>query len=262
MSTKLSPIIEKLSSIHSLTELGSIINSVRQSYDVDHVYYYAVSLGLNVPSFRKTHGGGLTEDAGIWRREGRSIGALSYTPEWITHYFEQRFDAVDPVMQSAGTQFTPVNWAELNWKERGPKQFFNEAYAAGIGNQGYTVPVHGPNGQFAVFTINKTCNGVTWERLLSEHVSDFILLAHFTHQQALRLVGEEAVEQERPLSARERDAIRLLADGQSRAEAADKLGISENTFRVYIDSARHKLGALNVPHAIALAAFRGVITPQ
>jgi DNA-binding CsgD family transcriptional regulator len=48
----------------------------------------------------------------------------------------------------------------------------------------------------------------------------------------------------------------------SRARAADRLGISENTFRVYVDSARHKLGALNVPHAIALAAYRGVMTPQ
>ena len=89
-----------------------------------------------------------------------------------------------------------------------------------------------------------------------------MLLAHYTHQQALRLAGAEAEMLARPLSLRERDAMRLLADGKSRAQAADVLGISENTLRVYIDSARHKLGALNIPHAIALAAYRGVITPQ
>ncbi len=262
MSAHINQIVERLSSIRNLSEIGAIIDATRQTYDVDHVYYYAVSLGLNVPSFRDTLGGALTQDAGIWRREGRSIGALSYSPEWITHYFESRFDAIDPVMLSAGNRFTPINWADLDWSERGPRQFFAEAFENGIGNQGYTVPVHGPHGQFAVFTVNKTCKADTWSRLLSEHSRDFILLAHFIHQQALRLVGEGTGGHPRTLSARERDAMRLLADGFSRAQAAEALGISENTFRVYIDSARHKLGALNIPHAIALAAYRGVITPQ
>ena len=42
---------------------------------------------------------------------------------------------------------------------------------------------------------------------------------------------------------------------------ADALQISENTLRAYIDSARHKLGALNVTHAVALALARGIIVP-
>ncbi len=36
---------------------------------------------------------------------------------------------------------------------------------------------------------------------------------------------------------------------------------SENTLRAYIDSARHKLGAMNVTHAVALALARGIIVP-
>ena len=43
---------------------------------------------------------------------------------------------------------------------------------------------------------------------------------------------------------------------------ADALQISENTLRAYIDSARHKLGALNVTHAVALALARGIIVPD
>ncbi|MCU0855274.1 MAG: helix-turn-helix transcriptional regulator, partial [Rhodobacteraceae bacterium] len=57
------------------------------------------------------------------------------------------------------------------------------------------------------------------------------------------------------------EALSLLSLGQSRAEVADTLQISENTLRAYIDSARHKLGAMNVTHAVALALARGVITP-
>lgn len=251
-----------MSSIPDLSGLGGIIEAIRSAYAVDHVYYYAVSLGADVPSFREAYGGALTRDSGIWRREGRSIGALSYSPEWIQRYFEAGYDAIDPVMRSAGLQFAPVDWGKLDWTDAPSRKFFGEAYEFGVGNQGYTVPVRGPNGQFAVFAVTKSCGDEEWARLITEFGKDFMLLAHYTHQQALRLAGAEAKQAARPLSLRERDAMRLLADGRSRAQAADQLGISENTLRVYIDSARHKLGGLNVPHAIALAAYRGVISPQ
>ena len=57
------------------------------------------------------------------------------------------------------------------------------------------------------------------------------------------------------------EALTQLSLGQSRAAVADSLQISENTLRAYIDSARHKLGALNVTHAVALALARGIIVP-
>ena len=251
-----------MSCIQDLAELGDIIEAIKNVYDVDHVYYYAVSLGLDVPVFHETRGGGMTNDAGIWRRDGRSMGALSYSSEWIHRYFEAHYETVDPVLLSASTAFAPLNWTDLDWSGKLQRRFFQEANDCGVGNQGYTVPVRGPNGQFALFSINKTCSGEVWSKILAEHATDFMLLAHYTHQQALRLSHAEAEKQQRPLSARERDALRLIADGRSRGQAADTLGISENTFRVYIDSARHKLGALNIPHAVALAAYRGVISPQ
>jgi DNA-binding CsgD family transcriptional regulator len=51
----------------------------------------------------------------------------------------------------------------------------------------------------------------------------------------------------------------LLAVGYSRAQVADTLAISEHTLRVYIESARFKLGALNTTHAVARAMSRGQI---
>lgn len=261
MSRALDDIVERLSSTPDLSGLGDVIEAIRSAYDVDHVYYYAVSLGTNVPLFKDTLNGGLARDQGIWRRDGRSIGALSYSSDWIHRYFEAKFDVIDPVMNGSLGSFAPIDWARLDWSDPGRRRFFHEAGEHGIGNQGFTVPVRGPDGQFAIFTVNKACPAPLWEALLTTYRTDFMLLAHFTHQQALRLAGETAPGMQRLLSPRERDAIRLLGEGVSRARAAERLGISENTFRVYVDSARHKLGALNIPHAIALAAYRGVINP-
>ncbi|KEJ89760.1 hypothetical protein DSW25_05935 [Sulfitobacter donghicola DSW-25 = KCTC 12864 = JCM 14565] len=47
--------------------------------------------------------------------------------------------------------------------------------------------------------------------------------------------------------------------GYSRAQVANSLAISEHTLRVYIESARFKLGALNTTHAVARALSRGLI---
>ncbi len=262
MSDALNAIVEKLSAIPDLSGLGEVIEAIRSTYDVDHVYYYALSLGLDAPVFTETKGGGMSHNAGIWRRDGRSLGALSYSSEWITHYFESQYEVIDPVLQGAAGAFAPIDWADLDWAPAQCRKFLQDAGEFGVGNQGLTVPIRGPNGQFALFTVNKACTPSTWAKLMASYRTDFTLIAHYTHQQALKLSAPPQTTPIRSLSAREMDAIRLIADGLSRGRAADQLGISENTFRVYIDSARHKLGALNIPHAIALAAYRGVITPQ
>jgi DNA-binding CsgD family transcriptional regulator len=262
MSDRLNAILEKLSGLPQLESFGDTIEAIRAAYDVDHVYYFAASLGLEVRPRDDHKTFVFTETDGFLRHEGRRLAAMSYSPDWIARYFEARFEEVDPVLHGASASFDPVDWAELDWRQSDRQGFREEAAAFGVGKQGYTVPVRGPSGQYAIFTVNKSCEDDTWKRLLKECRTDFMLLAHFTHQRVLKLAGLEDAAPTRPLSARERDAMRLIASGLSRGQAAEKLGISENTFRVYIDSARHKLSALNIPHAIALAAHKGLIPPS
>lgn len=253
-------ILENLSRLPGLASFGDTIEAIRAAYDVDHVYYYAISMGLQARS-REDRNIVLPEAQGELRFSGRQLAAMSYSPDWLDRYLEARFADIDPVLAGATASFDPVDWADLDWSTAGRQAFRGEAEDFGIGNQGYTVPVRGPSGQFAIFTVNKACSRETWDRLLAESRTDFLLLAHFTHQRVLALSGCEDAAPPRPLSARERDALRLIAAGLGRAQAAERLGISENTLRVYIDSARYKIGALNVQHAIALAAHRGIIPP-
>ena len=87
---------------------------------------------------------------------------------------------------------------------------------------------------------------------------DLLLAAHYINERALALEGEGHAPHQ-SLSPRETDALTLLAAGRSRAQAAERLKISEHTLRVYIESARFKLGALNTTHAVASALSRGLI---
>jgi DNA-binding CsgD family transcriptional regulator len=129
----------------------------------------------------------------------------------------------------------------------------------GVGNQGFSIPIRGPNGQFALFTVSHNCDDETWSKFTEEHSRNLILIAHYFNRKALEFEPGRQPEQSRALSPREVDAMTLLAMGYSRAQVAEALSISEHTLRVYIESARFKLGALNTTHAVARAMSRGLI---
>lgn len=61
------------------------------------------------------------------------------------------------------------------------------------------------------------------------------------------------------LSKREREVLRLVADGNSNKQIAQKLGITERTVKFHVTSIRSKLGAENRAQAVALAAQRGLL---
>jgi DNA-binding NarL/FixJ family response regulator len=61
------------------------------------------------------------------------------------------------------------------------------------------------------------------------------------------------------LSEREREVLRLVADGLPTKQIAASLSISERTVKFHVNSILHKLGADNRAQAVALAAQRGLL---
>jgi len=207
-------------------------------YDVGNAVYHAVNIG------------------------GAPYAAVTYDPIWGDHYHENNYVKIDPVVRGAMQRFHPLDWKRLDWSAKGSRAFWHEAVDFGIGNQGYSIPIRGPNGQFALFTINDTTSDDSWNTFTREYGRDMLLISHFMHQKVIEVLkADEVTGTGKELSPRERDALSLLGAGDSRSQIADALKISEHTLRVYIDSARHKLGALNTTHAVALALTRGVILP-
>jgi DNA-binding NarL/FixJ family response regulator len=61
------------------------------------------------------------------------------------------------------------------------------------------------------------------------------------------------------LSEREREVLRLVAEGLPTKQIALSLSISERTVKFHVNSIFHKLGADNRAQAVALAAQRGLL---
>lgn len=61
------------------------------------------------------------------------------------------------------------------------------------------------------------------------------------------------------LTDRERELIRLYADGQSQKQAAQVMGISVNTAKDYAERIRWKLKAANTTQAVVNAQRMGLV---
>lgn len=228
-------ILEALDATATLEGLQQIIEKVRDAFGIDHIVYHWVDSA------------------------GEQYGCGTYSQEWVDRYVEQGYLRTDPVIIGCYQRFHPVDWKRLDWSSKPARVFLKDALAHGVGNQGYSIPIRGPNGQFALFTISTNCDDEAWAKFTERHGRDLILLAHYFNRKALEFEPDRGPDQTQPLSPREIDALTLLAMGYSRAQVAQTLSISEHTLRVYIESARFKLGAINTTHAIARAMSCGLI---
>ncbi|MHA6266934.1 LuxR family transcriptional regulator [uncultured Aliiroseovarius sp.] len=235
MINRLEDLLSTLQAASTLEDLQSVIEALRDYYNVSHAVYHWVN------------------------SVGERFGAGTYSAEWVDRYLEKDYLRIDPVIFGCFQRFTPVSWKELDWSSKAAREMFQDALAFGLGNQGFTIPIRGPNGQFALFTLNDNVADEDWERFVDQNTHDLMIIAHELNKKALAFEkwGEESSSPS--LSPRELSAMTCLAKGMNRAQAAAELQISEHTLRVYIESARHKLGAMNTTHAVARALSTGII---
>lgn len=225
----------ELEQANTLDQIHALVVDLRDHFEVDHIVYHWVSA------------------------DGEQYGFGTYDPAWAQRYVDKDYLRVDPVVIGCFQRFDPVDWKTLDWSSKAAQAFHKDAMAYGVGNQGFSIPVRGPNGQLALFTASHETDDATWDAIISAHKRDWILLAHYLNQKALQIVKGRAPEPVRALSPREIDALTYLAMGYGRGQVANLLNISEHTLRAYIESARFKLNALNTTHAVARAVSEGLI---
>ncbi len=69
----------------------------------------------------------------------------------------------------------------------------------------------------------------------------------------------DAAEDASPLTPRETEVLRLLADGLANKEIGARLGITSHTAKFHVESLLRKLGAVNRAEAVREGIRRGLI---
>ena len=223
-----------LATVADPAALKDAITQTRDALGVEHIFYH----WLNAP-------------------DGQA-GAGTYPDLWAERYLASDYRHIDPVVLGAAQRFGGFDWKELDWSNRKLREFLAEATDYGLGHQGWSTPIFGPGGEFAIFTVNDSRDDDAWGDFCAVNAGTLILLGHAYHDATRRMIRGTSPRLP-DLTRREIDVLALIANGLSHAEAAQRLDISDHTLRDHLASARLKLDARNTAHAVALAIAAGQI---
>lgn len=184
-----------------------------------------------------------------------------YPRAWREHYDTNSYLAIDPVITRSLSSVLPFDWEELDRSDPRVAQLFQEAAQHGL-RHGFSVPVHGGHGEGGVLSLARPEPPLP--QSLGERQRLFQQAQWFAAvlQTKLRaFVFEEAEAPLRSLTRRERDCLRLAAEGHSATAIARMLHIAERTVVFHLNHAEEKLGATRRQQAVARGVALGQIEP-
>jgi hypothetical protein len=146
----------------------------------------------------------------------------TYDDAWVKRYIAEDYFRIDPVVLAGRNGFLPIDWMNVERETPAARHFFAEAESHGVGRHGFTLPIRGPHGERALFTITSNETDHYWHKWRYTHLRDFHLLAHYLHDRAMRLAGLRPVSA-RALSRRERQCLQGVTAGRTPQQIANFL---------------------------------------
>lgn len=191
--------------------------------------------------------------------ETDAVLITTYPKAWIDRYFEEEYEAIDPVLRAASRSLLPVDWCELNMTNKTACNFFCEAAEFGVGKSGLTVPVRGVFGEQAMVSLNSNCSASSWKGFCKDSSSDLVYLSHLIHENVMasRVLQKDLSQSH--ITCREAEVLRWAARGKTAWETARILGLTEKTVSFYIGNACSKLRVATKTQAVAKAVRERLI---
>lgn len=177
----------------------------------------------------------------------------NYPTAWTSHYLQNRYQMLDPVVACAVRSDVPFNWGRkfaLGASSREECKFFHEAAEFGICS-GLTIPILDRRGDRAALTFAADEDCPALLRLIDRYTRAFQLVATSYHIQVRRIFSGNNTVDGVKLTPRECECLQWAAKGKSAWETGEILGITRRTVAFHLDNTRAKLGVRTVAQAIS-----------
>lgn len=230
---------------------------------VDDIHGASDELGLTAAASRMTEAIGFRWFAYLSLGGQRPALLSTFPASWTDHYFANAFDEVDPVVTASRDEIAPFFWGALDAvRPNDPEQsrLFDDASSLGI-RSGITVPLKGPEGRFAAFTLSTDETSPAHMGGAAE-LKTFVQLCGLQFHNVLstrvpRFMPEHRVWR---LTGRQRLCLAASAEGHSAKQTARVVGLTPRTVEHHLEEAKKRLEAESLPHAVALAVRKGLIS--
>jgi len=194
--------------------------------------------------------------------ESRIVMIKGYPDEWLSHYFENAFYDNDPVIDYCSKALVPIQWHNLRIKENSlGGRVMNEAAEFGL-KTGLSMPVHSPQGEFGIFSLSVDSRLIAAQAVTAHALPYVQLMAGYLHEALRRVIDLSNKVEKALLTEREKECLRLAADGKTSWEIGRLLNLSERTANFHLNNAMVKLDVSNRQHAVAKSILQGLINPH
>ena len=179
----------------------------------------------------------------------RAVLVSRWPAEFLDLYVRNDFIRFDPIARRCRRSRQPFEWTTTQYdNDPDPRTAELMRRRADFGlEQGFTVPINTPHGFEACVSMTGSDLDLTARSKPLIH-----LVALYGYERVRQLAGVATATKPR-LTRREREVLQWAARGKSAWEIGEILAIGRRTVEEHIATATRKLGAVNRPHAIALA---------
>jgi hypothetical protein len=176
MHKKLVEILATVDQVRSADELAAELTAVFATFGYTNYSYLLLSKSEAV-----------APDPGI--ALGNVFWLSNLPDEWVRHYDQQKYAAIDPIMGDCAVSRLPIRWTErYRAGKRTPAEnkVMGDAWENGI-KRGLTVPVHG-SGELGIFSLNSELNDREFEKVSEDSKFEIQLIAQYFHEKARLIV--------------------------------------------------------------------------
>ncbi len=169
-----------------------------------------------------------------------------YPNNWVQHYLQHNYGAVDPVHRAAFTSSGPYRWADITDLSQNERHVLAEACDAGLKN-GLSIPIREIGGSILLINLSGPSSRINTgtKRQLASVISNLFRLE-------LDRLAPPHPNEFIQLSPRQRQCLSWVAQGKTSSDICMILKISRHTVEYHITEA---MRVLNVNSRIAAAAI-------
>lgn len=191
----------------------------------------------------------------------RQVILSGYPKPWIQHYLKQGYASIDPVVEAAYRQPTPVMWHAELFDTPARRALWQDAGNASM-QHGITVPVAAGSNDVGLLSAAGSSRPDAGLPTDDDAVARLYLVAAHAHAAVRALIDPKTTQSEPvALSIRERECLSCWVTGKTADAIAQQLAVSPRTVRFHLENAKQKLGARNRTEALSKALAMGLVRP-
>lgn len=181
----------------------------------------------------------------------------TYSKVWQVRYFLKRYTVIDPIVRHGSAAVLPFDWDTLHSDDPTTTKFFADAVRYGVGRNGLSIPVRNRKHTHSVISFTNDAHRDEWDSFKKSNLTYLQQLSALINSAAG--INSKLPQSPVQLSLREEQCLVWAARGKTYQEVADILELSLGSVKTHLDTARHKLHCINLPHAVGVAVATGVI---